>query len=67
MDLFLTEYMCNKETTKYKLNGIISHIGASVNSGHYVAVMKGFDGHSWFKYDDALVCSFKFFSIKNLI
>jgi ubiquitin C-terminal hydrolase len=47
--------MYNNEMTKYRLNGLIQHLGHSVNSGHYIAAMRGFDGQSWFKYDDESV------------
>lgn len=37
----------------YKLHGLIEHIGGGLNFGHYVCAMRGFDGRSWFLFDDS--------------
>jgi len=40
-------------TLNYELFGVICHIG-SVNTGHYVAIIKNNEG-KWFKFDDSVV------------
>ena len=41
----------NNEAVTYKLIGIIQHIGASINSGHYVSHLLETD-NEWRRYDD---------------
>jgi ubiquitin carboxyl-terminal hydrolase 36/42 len=48
----LAPYHHSREETGYRLNGVIEHIGNGVNSGHYVAAMRGFDEQSWYFFDD---------------
>merc|ERR1712183_1124158 len=39
----------------YRLHSVVSHYGASVSSGHYVADVFRFDGGGWHRYDDTRV------------
>lgn len=38
--------------TAYVLTGVVEHLGATVDHGHYVAYCKSTDGQLWFKFDD---------------
>lgn len=56
MSEFSTSYQTSGEidpTLNYELFAIICHIG-SVNTGHYIAVIKNNKGE-WFKFDDSVV------------
>lgn len=56
MSEFSTSYQLDNQIDpklNYELFGIICHIG-SVNTGHYVAVIKNNKGE-WFKFDDSVV------------
>lgn len=47
------------KTCKYELFGVVNHIGASWNQGHYTANCRPSDGTDWFKFDDEKVTSIK--------
>lgn len=47
--------MFNGETTKYMLNGVVEHLGAGVDHGHYTCYQRGFDGRTWYHFDDDMV------------
>ncbi|CAG9535145.1 unnamed protein product [Cercopithifilaria johnstoni] len=36
----------------YELTGIVQHTGNAVEHGHYIAVVRGFDGRSYYLFDD---------------
>uniref|UniRef100_A0A8R1XSP5 Ubiquitin carboxyl-terminal hydrolase 36 n=1 Tax=Onchocerca volvulus TaxID=6282 RepID=A0A8R1XSP5_ONCVO len=40
------------ESHNYELTGIVQHMGNAVEHGHYVAVVRGFDGRSYYLFDD---------------
>ena len=55
-DLDLTNYIQYKNTgVKYKLIGVITHIGESGMGGHFIAYCKDPISKSWNKYNDAIV------------
>lgn len=39
----------------YELTGIVQHMGNAVEHGHYIAVVRGFDGRSYYLFDDEQV------------
>ena len=53
-----TEVNCTEKT--YSLIGISTHIGASGNSGHYIAYCKDVNKKQWYKFNDSIVskCSY---------
>lgn len=56
MSEFATNYEVDKKQNpylNYELFGVVCHIG-SVNTGHYVTVIKNNEG-KWFKFDDSVV------------
>ncbi|CAD5228410.1 unnamed protein product [Bursaphelenchus okinawaensis] len=53
-ELDLTGHTRTKTNLSYRLYGFINHYGATTNSGHYTATMKGFDGN-WYSFDDEQV------------
>ncbi|CAD5235411.1 unnamed protein product [Bursaphelenchus xylophilus] len=53
-ELNLTNYTRQKSNLQYKLYGFINHYGATTNSGHYTATMRGYDGN-WYSFDDEQV------------
>ena len=55
--LNLNNYIEIKETgTQYELFGVITHIGESSMSGHFIAYCKDlWDNNIWYKYNDAIV------------
>ena len=54
--LDLTNYIENKNTgTYYKLTGVVTHIGDSSMSGHFIAFCKDPINGKWNKYNDAFV------------
>jgi len=53
MFLNLTKFTSNQAFTRYRLNGIIEHLGSGMNFGHYVCAMRGFNDNEWFKFDDS--------------
>jgi len=55
-DLDLSNYIEYKNTgVKYKLIGVITHIGESGMGGHFIAYCKDPISQSWYKYNDAIV------------
>ena len=52
-DLDLTKYIENG--CKYKLMGVISHLGESGMGGHFIAYCKDPITKKWYKYNDSLV------------
>jgi ubiquitin C-terminal hydrolase len=55
-ELDLSNYIENKETGyMYKLIGVITHLGESSMSGHFIAYCKDPLNGKWFKYNDAIV------------
>ena len=56
-NLNLYNYIEYKETgTQYELFGVITHIGESGMSGHFIAYCKDlWDNNTWYKYNDAMV------------
>ncbi|CAF1406444.1 unnamed protein product [Adineta ricciae] len=59
-ELNLTPYMTkttmNEENAKYCLFAVISHFGASVETGHYMCYVKPQLQNRWFRCDDHCVC-----------
>ena len=54
--LDLSNYIELKETgTQYELFGVITHIGESSMSGHFIAYCKDLWDDTWYKYNDAFV------------
>ncbi|VDN83426.1 unnamed protein product [Brugia pahangi] len=41
----------------YELTGIVQHMGNAAEHGHYIAVVRGFDGRSYYMFDDEQACS----------
>ena len=55
-ELNLFNYIEYKNTgVKYKLIGVITHIGESGMGGHFIAYCKDPISQSWYKYNDAIV------------
>ena len=55
-EINLYKYIDKKETGyKYKLLGVITHIGESSMSGHFIAYCRDFINNKWYKYNDAIV------------
>ena len=55
-DLDLSNYIqLNNTGVKYKLIGVITHIGESGMGGHFIAYCKDPISQSWTKYNDAIV------------
>ena len=56
-DLDLTKYIGDKTTgCKYKLIGVITHLGESSMSGHFIAYCRDpINKVNWYKYNDAIV------------
>ena len=44
-----------KEPNSYRIIGIVNHLGASSNSGHYIADVYNTAKKSWSSYDDMKV------------
>ena len=52
----ITDYVLNKDSRiKYSLYGVITHIGQSGPSAHFVASCKSPVDFKWYRYNDALV------------
>ena len=61
-DLDLSNYIeYNQFGSKYKLIGVITHIGESSMSGHFIAYCKEPINGKWYKYNDAIVNEVKDF------
>ena len=55
-DLDLENFIEHKETgAKYKLIGVITHLGDNDMSGHFIAYCKDPISNSWYQFNDALV------------
>ena len=55
-ELNLSKYIENKESGyMYKLIGVITHLGESSMSGHFIAYCKDPLNGKWYKYNDAIV------------
>ena len=55
-DLNLYNYIELKETgVNYKLIGVITHLGESGMSGHFIAFCKDPESLKWYKFNDAIV------------
>ena len=57
-DLDITDYVIEKkenERIKYKLIGVITHLGESGDSGHFIAHCKSPIDGEWYTYNDAIV------------
>ena len=48
-------YYINSSPTNYELIGIVTCLGPSIMSGHFIAFCKSFVDHQWYKYNDAIV------------
>ena len=61
-ELNLSKYIENKESGyMYKLIGVITHLGESSMSGHFIAYCKDPLNDKWYKYNDAIVDEVKDF------
>ncbi|XP_040568482.1 ubiquitin carboxyl-terminal hydrolase 37 isoform X1 [Lepeophtheirus salmonis] len=61
---------CDLDTKKsinisYQLASIVSHLGSSASSGHYIADVFRFDRKAWFRYNDMNVFRRNFDSVKS--
>ena len=55
-DLNLSKYIEKQETgVNYKLIGVITHLGESGMSGHFIAFCKDYSDNLWYKFNDAIV------------
>ena len=55
-DLNLANFVEHKETgCRYKLIGVITHLGESDMSGHFIAYCKDPISNVWYKFNDAIV------------
>ena len=55
-DLDISNYVeINNTGTLYKLIGVITHLGESGMSGHFIAFCKDPDDFKWYKFNDAIV------------
>ena len=56
LDLDLSNYIEFRNTgCQYELVGVITHIGESSMSGHFIAYCKSYWDNKWYKYNDAIV------------
>ena len=53
----------NDYNTKYQLTGIVVHIGASIQVGHYVSYIRA--GEIWFKMNDEKVRTVSWLTVKR--
>ena len=53
--LNLYNYVVNKTNTVYQLQSVISHIGPSSMSGHFIAYCRHPKNNEWYKYNDSIV------------
>ena len=50
------QFIENKETGfKYKLIGVVTHLGESGASGHFIAYCRSPINYQWYRYNDDLV------------
>ena len=55
-DLFLDYFVENKLSgTKYKLIGVVTHLGESGASGHFIAYCRSPIDYQWYRYNDDIV------------
>lgn len=54
-DLDLKSCIPNERPLKYKLIGVINHLGSTIQCGHYTATCKNPADGKWYNYDDANV------------
>ena len=55
-ELDLDKYvLCPQSITKYKLSGVITHLGDSGMSGHFIAFCRHRLDNNWYRYNDAIV------------
>ena len=55
-DLDITSYIeMSNSGTVYKLIGVITHLGESSMSGHFIAFCKDPFDNQWYKFNDAIV------------
>ena len=54
-DLNLKDYIQFNDKSSYQLIGVITHIGESSMSGHFIAYCKDPITGKWYKYNDAMV------------
>ena len=47
--------LCPQSITKYKLSGVITHLGDSGMSGHFIAFCRHRLDNNWYRYNDAIV------------
>ena len=56
LDLDLSNYIEFRNTgCQYELVGVITHIGESSMSGHFIAYCKSYWDNKWYKFNDAIV------------
>ena len=61
-NLNLYKFIEKKETGyKYKLTGVITHLGESSMSGHFIAFCIDQTNKKWYKYNDSMVDEIKDF------
>ena len=54
--LNLSKYvLCPKSITQYELSGVITHLGESGMSGHFIAFCKHRIDKKWYRYNDSIV------------
>jgi ubiquitin C-terminal hydrolase len=62
LDLDLSNYIELQDTgCKYDLFGVITHIGESSMSGHFISYCKSYWDNNWYKFNDAIVTPVKDF------
>ena len=64
--LDISKYVSQKDVNgvKYQLIGVITHLGESGQSGHFIAHCKSPIDHTWYTYNDAIVNEIKNFQEK---
>ena len=50
---------------KYKLIGVVTRLGPSGDSGHFIAFCRSFVKDQWYKYNDAIVSPSSFFEARD--
>ena len=61
----LTKFVLNaKEQYIYTIYGVITHIGESGQSGHFIAFCKSPVDGKWYKYNDSIVSEIKDFNLE---
>ena len=49
----------------YELIGVVTHLGSSDMSGHFIAFCKNSENFKWYKYNDAIVTESSFQEVVN--